>query len=269
MNPKMKRMLVNERRRRKDGTFMGYGEPYSERSGSRGVNPDGTTYPVYPSMVVEARFRDRDGREHYDNGRFAPVRGAYDRGGYPTAMGYPVYPLVPPVYEHHEEMEPWGDREWDDASEHRPHKLNRIGFASPDEMDSSKYGSRVDMPQMNEMAYHKGEKAHGYASGVEDMPMTKELAMKWVKEMRNSDGTSGPHWTMEQAKQIMQQQKIDCDPLEFFVALNMMYSDYYKAAKARNCSTVELYAAMAEAFLDDKDAQPEKLSKYYEYIVKH
>lgn len=244
MNPRMKRMVLAARRRRKDGTYMGYDEPYSERSGSRGVNPDGTTYPVYPSTRMEVGI---------------PVY--YRR--------YPIYPLVPPMYEHHEEMEPWDDGDWDHTPEHTPHKLSRIGFASPDEVDDSRYGSRVDMPRMNEMAYRKGEKTHGYASGVEDLPMTKELAMKWVKEMRNSDGTSGPHWTMEQAKQIMQQQKIECDPIEFFVALNMMYSDYYKAAKAHNCSTVELYAAMAEAFLDDKDAQPEKLSKYYEHIVKH
>lgn len=28
------------------------------------------------------------------------------------------------------------------------------------------------------------------------------------------------------------------------------------------------YACMAEAFLDDKDAQPDKLARYYQYIVK-
>lgn len=243
MNPRMKRMVLAARRRRKNGTFMEYYEPYAERSGSRGVNPDGTTYPIYPKMNWD----------HPDE-----PHGRY--------RGYPIYPLVPPMYEHHDERKPWPDEAWPD--ERSPRKLNRIGFASPDEVNSN-YGSRVDMPSGDEMAYRKGAKTHGYASGVEAEPMTKELAMRWVKEMKNTDGTTGPHWTMEQAKQIMQQQKIDCNPVEFFVALNMVYSDYYKAAKSRNCSTVELYAAMAEAFLDDKDAQPEKLSRYYEYIVKH
>lgn len=269
MNPKMKRMLVSERRRRKDGTYMGYDEPRFERSGSRGVNPDGTTYPLYPSMMVDTRFHDRDGRERHDDGRYAPIRGYSDRNDSSINGRYPMYPLIHPMYQHHEEMEPWRDSEWGNTPDHNPHKLDRIGFSYANEVGEDRYGSRMGMPRMNEMAYHSGEKTHGYASGIEYAPMTKELAVKWVKEMRNSDGTSGPHWTMEQSKQIMQQQKIDCDPVEFFVALNMMYSDYYKAAKTRNCSTVELYAAMAEAFLDDKDAQPEKLSRYYEHIVKH
>lgn len=30
-----------------------------------------------------------------------------------------------------------------------------------------------------------------------------------------------------------------------------------------------LTEAMAKAFLDDKDAQPHKLARYYEYIVRH
>ena len=33
---------------------------------------------------MDARFRDRTGREHYDNGRFAPMRSEYLGGGYDT-----------------------------------------------------------------------------------------------------------------------------------------------------------------------------------------
>lgn len=62
---------------------------------------------------------------------------------------------------------------------------------------------------------------------------------------------------MEQAKQIMDQQGYSGDEVDFFVAINMMYSDYCKVAKRNNCGTTEFYAAMAKAFLDDKDAQPE------------
>ena len=58
------------------------------------------------------------------------------------------------------------------------------------------------------------------------------------------------------------------DPVEFWAALNMMYSDYCKVAKRHNTNTVDFYAAMAEAFLNDKDAGPDKLSNYYEYVAK-
>lgn len=45
------------------------------------------------------------------------------------------------------------------------------------------------------------------------------------------------------------------------------YSDYYKIGKEFNLNSVDFYAAMAHAFLDDEDAGEDKLSKYYECIV--
>ena len=93
--------------------------------------------------------------------------------------------------------------------------------------------------------------------------------MQWVNNMKNADGSTGPHYTMEQAKQIMDQQGYSEDEVDFFVAINMMYSDYCKVAKRNNCGTTEFYAAMAKAFLDDKDAKPEKLSRYKKYIAGH
>ena len=86
--------------------------------------------------------------------------------------------------------------------------------------------------------------------------------------MQNEDGTSGPHWSMEQTEQARKQRGIDCDPLEFYVTMNMMYSDYCKAAEKVNASSVDFYAYMARAFLEDKDAQPDKLERYYRCIAK-
>lgn len=62
---------------------------------------------------------------------------------------------------------------------------------------------------------------------------------------------------------------IDCEPLQFWIAMNMIYSDYVKVAKKLGMNNVDFYACMAKAFLDDKDAQPDKLARYYEYVVKH
>lgn len=273
MNPKMKKMIVDDRRRRKDGTYMEYAYdeyeyPRNERSGTRIVRRDGTSYPVYPSMDtdvnIEGRFRDRRGRQHYDSGRYAPMRSEYDGVTYDNFRGYPIPPMrpyIPPMYS--------GMGEWEEDNHHRAVRpLDRIGFAQPEEMRMDGYESKVDMHHLDEMQHRHGDKTHGYAMAMEAEPMTKELAMHWTKNMKNADGTVGPHWTMEQAKQVMEQQKIDCDPIEFYVTLNMMYSDYCKVAKKYNASTVEFYAAMAKAFLEDKDAEPEKLSRYYASIVK-
>ena len=280
MNPKMKKMIVEDRRRRKDGTYMNYPDIYNEKSGTRIVRRDGTSYPVYPSTPrmdydlerrylprygydeddMESRFRDRRGREHYDNGRYAPMRGAYSNDLDDTYSGYPIYPTVPPIYTGYDRS---GDTH--DYPDGRP--AMRIGFITPEE-DHSRYGSRVDVPRMHEDEYRRSEMSKGWAEAMEPEPMTKDTAMEWVKRMKNEDGTTGPHWTMEQTRQVMDQYNIQCDEIEFFVAMNMMYSDYCKVAKKHNCSTIEFYTGMAKAFLDDKDAYPEKLVRYYECIVK-
>ena len=95
-----------------------------------------------------------------------------------------------------------------------------------------------------------------------------DTAQAWTKKMKNEDGTQGPHWTLEQAKQIMAQRKIGLDPVQFWVTLNMIYSDFSPVAKKHGLGgSLELNTAMAKALLPDKDAKPDKLSRYYEYIV--
>ena len=100
-------------------------------------------------------------------------------------------------------------------------------------------------------------------------PLTLETATEWSKRLQNEDGSTGPHWTLEQAKQLATQRSIPADPLEFWLALNLMYSDYSKVAKKHNVGgSIDFYVDMAKAFLDDKDAGPDKLAKYYEFVVK-
>ena len=49
----------------------------------------------------------------------------------------------------------------------------------------------------------------------------------------------------------------------------MIYSDYVKVAKKFGVGDkIDFYVDMAKAFLDDKDAGPDKLAKYYKYIVR-
>lgn len=97
---------------------------------------------------------------------------------------------------------------------------------------------------------------------------TAEMAEQWLRRMDNEDGTHGAHWTLDQAKQVMAQRGIECDPVQFWTTLNMMYSDYSKAAQKHGVgNSVEFYADMACAFLKDKDAPKDKLARYYRHIV--
>lgn len=112
-----------------------------------------------------------------------------------------------------------------------------------------------------------------YPSERKVAPMTRHMAEEWMSGLKNEDGTTGPHWDFEKAETVRNQKGIDASPLEFFVTLNMMYSDYCKVAKKLGVNTVDFYACMAEAFLDDKDAigggGEEKLSAYYDAVVRH
>ena len=174
----------------------------------------------------EDRYRDERGREHYDNGRYAPRN-----DGYIT----------------------WGNR--------REENRNMMGF------DTSSVRREMEYPQMNEMSMRGN---HDYERGyAKSDVMTRQMAEEWVGKMENADETHGPHWSMEQVKQVMAQHKVECDPIEFFVAINMMYSDYCAVLRKHGIGNkIDIYVDMAKAFLDDKDARPDKLMAYYEYVVK-
>lgn len=274
MNPTTKRVLMNhiKDKERRNGDY----DRYDGR--------DGRYEP-------EDKFRDRRGREHYDNGRYAPMDLGYSDGGdryypdmrrdsrgrYTTPRSeydgdgrwpdprYPDGPYIPPVY--HERQR--GRRE-----NYRP--MNKIGFSIDGEMERrpdeahNNYRSDASYRTEDEMARRKGSRSSGYGESDGYAPLTKEMAMDWAEQMENVDGTHGPHWSMDQVKKVMAQRNIECDPLAYYLALNIMFSDYSKVAKELGVNTLDFYAKMAKAFLDDPDGPgpEEKLARYYEYVVK-
>ena len=101
----------------------------------------------------------------------------------------------------------------------------------------------------------------------------RETAMQWAERMKNADGSTGPHWTMEQTTAIADSMGIpehEITRWAWGVTMNMMYSDYYPVAVEFGLNRPEFYAALAKAFLLDKDGPgPErKLMEYYEHIAK-
>lgn len=63
----------------------------------------------------------------------------------------------------------------------------------------------------------------------------EEHARKAVSKMENEDGTRGPHWSVEETTALASQYGINLgsrfNRYDWFVALNMVYSDYYNASK--------------------------------------
>lgn len=211
MNRNTRMMMLNKRR-------MGYE--------SRGYEDNYNRYEE-----PENRFRDRRGREHYDNGRYAPMRNEY-RNEYDDYID-----------------------EYDGGYDNR----RSIGF------NMGGYDNR------NGMRLHYGGKSgkgmeHGGAMGGD---FTAEDAEEWVKSMKNADGTSGEHWTMQQVKQLITQRRLDLDPIELYIALNATYSDLSKFFKKYNINNMDAYIDYAKMFwLEDEDAVDDKMAAYYMYVVK-
>ena len=117
------------------------------------------------------------------------------------------------------------------------------------------------------------EKLHGNNDEPEAATFDRETAMQWAANMKNADGTTGPHWTMEQTTAVEESMGIQAPVVPRWawgVTMNMMYSDYYPVAVEFGLNRPEFYAALAKAFLLDKDGPgPEqKLMEYYEHIAK-
>ena len=119
--------------------------------------------------------------------------------------------------------------------------------------------------------HHKADKheAAHVEHAAHPAHLTLEDAKHWTSKMQNADGTTGPHWTLEQTQDVAKQRGVTCDKNDFWAAMNMMYSDYGKVAKMYSVDNTNFYADMAAAFLQDKDAVDGKLVEYWSYIVDH
>lgn len=94
---------------------------------------------------------------------------------------------------------------------------------------------------------------------------------KWVSKLKNADGSTGAHWDKQKSDELRLNRNMqDIEPEAFYIALNMLYSDYQPALKKFGVDRPEVYAELAKAFLMDKDGKQgmEKLKAYYEAIVK-
>lgn len=187
----------------------------------------------------------RRGRRRYKNGRFAPESRYY-----------------PPEYGGDNDME----------------EMNRYSGYVHEPMNNYPEQRRPGAME-NKIGFRMGE--DGHAGGTLTFPenhmvhrekvgrLDKETAETWVEHMRNEDGTKGAHWTMEQTEQVRKQKNLNCDPLEFWVAMNAAYSDLSKVAKKHNANTIDYYVDYVKAFwFNDQDSVPNKLAAYYDAIVR-
>ena len=144
--------------------------------------------------------------------------------------------------------------------------MNQIGFRAGPEIGSN-YRMDEGSQSRDEMERRITPLYAGRANSVEKL--SRQEAEEWMSGLENEDGTKGPHWTLEQVKQVMAQKGIQEDPFEFWATLNSMYADYCKVFKKHGVGEkLDFYIDMAKAFIDDKDAGKGKVANYFRYIVR-
>lgn len=104
-----------------------------------------------------------------------------------------------------------------------------------------------------------------------DSAMTAEEVRHWVDGMENTDGTMGPHWSMEETWRLQTENNLQsCGRLAFWAAVNMIWSDYGEIILDTGCSVETVCPLMAAAFLMDPDSKRkglDKLAAYYRHVV--
>lgn len=83
----------------------------------------------------------------------------------------------------------------------------------------------------------------------------EEHARKAVSKMENEDGTRGPHWSVEETTALASQYGINLgsrfNRYDWFVALNMVYSDYYKVIiSMTNSNSTKHFVELAKAWIN-------------------
>lgn len=104
--------------------------------------------------------------------------------------------------------------------------------------------------------------------------LSKDIAEDWVRSMAVPDGSvgeNGQKWSMDSTTEHGNKLNIDWsrhNKIDFYVVMNMMYSDYYKTAKALGMQEDSMFfARLAKDWLCDEDAHENKLYRYYFEVV--
>lgn len=106
--------------------------------------------------------------------------------------------------------------------------------------------------------------AKKYMKREERQALTHEEAVEWVKHM-----TPAARWTMDQTTAVMQQKGYSHNTCEFYAVMNALASDYGKTMAKYGADKPEIWAELANDWLNDADAKDGKATIYFRDIVQH
>ena len=260
MKPGMRFLAASRVRSNNTNTTEGITNPASEMR----------TYSPHSNYEMEAR--------RYSNGRYAPHNGGeryYDiditrngmddemRNGYRDEMRGGRNRDYRGRSEMNEDMEmgrAYGGMEME--------RRNPVGFNAHFDSTGQADASYQRMQEGNHM---RGPSMQGGGAKSHGSPpkFSEKMAREWTAKMQNEDGTKGPHWTIGQIREVLEDRGITGETARWWVVMNMMYSDYCKVAQKLGVNIMDFCVEMTKAFCEDKDAGAEdKVAAYYTHVVK-
>lgn len=90
--------------------------------------------------------------------------------------------------------------------------------------------------------------------------ISKDEAEQIVRNMR----PKGQYWTYSQVMDLVKSKGITGDWVNWYLVMNMVYNDFCGTAKAYGMQNdTEFYYHLAKDFIEDPDAKPMKVEKYF------
>lgn len=95
--------------------------------------------------------------------------------------------------------------------------------------------------------------------------LNREMAEQWVSKMKPM-----AKWTFEDTTGVLKSKGLNIDPVDFYVVMNMMYSDYNHTFEdyINEDEILNFYVEMTKNFLRDEDSASDKLYNYWKNITK-
>ena len=140
-----------------------------------------------------------------------------------------------------------------------------IKYATPEQLKDFVLGSLDMIKETNHDLYEDLE-MYLYKM-IYGCHFSEWLLKKATSEMKNEDGTTGEHWTLEQTNSVARSKGVmfsHYNQYDFNYVMNMLYSDYYGSVP----NDTDTYYKMAVKFLNDKDSKEGKAFHYYYKMVK-
>ena len=136
--------------------------------------------------------------------------------------------------------------------------LKRSGMDYLDMVKYRRHDSWLDFLDFREKHPDMVEKFLMKVDLVLNPSFTKETAKYAVSKLKNKDGTMGEHWNYDTTEKVLYSKGYDFDDADWYYALNMIYSDYYKSGRSD-----DTYIDLAHDFLSDSDAPKNKAKRYF------